>query len=435
MWAVAAMLLTAACSDVTDVVAITPPPTDQPSPPLPTPIPAAVHDLRGDPSFDGDALDAALATRYGDLWSEIRGASGDLQPLRLAARDDVYHYGRTLQSYVQSVLTTFRVTGDLALLDHVDQIAEVMRTKLRDGWRGTLDGTDGTRDGYLNWVYRYGESTTFEGKDTSRGNEMKTHALVAMIAYALHLNRDLPSPSGRDYGAHADFWLDYLTNHFEAKWRERTGIATGFPFLERPHTHTYSSWMRWHYYMGQLTGDAAYVAEAERMADVLWGELRTVETPSGPAYVWARSVLSEGGSGDYLHPTTYARYVFGDIVELHLEGFHRYADDAELERFARTFTELIVDNGDPAQRGFAADVGGGRTQAGLRSDPAWSRLSPDRYRLSPYALIGAWDASGDIAAVTHEIERSLGGNDTALLNAALFVEAFFKQPTVVAELP
>jgi hypothetical protein len=321
-------------------------------------------------------------------------------------------------------MVSFRMTGDLALLDHVDEIAQIMRAQLRDEWRGTLDGTDGTRDGYLNWSYKYGSERDFEGKDTSRGNEMKTHAMIAMIAHALDVNRDLTSPGGRDYGAHADFWIDYLVHHFEAKWRERSGVETGFPIFLRPHTHTYYSWMRWHYYMAQLTGDGAYLAEANRMADVLWNEVRTVDTSSGPAYVWARSVLAEGGTADYLHPTTYARYVFGDVVELHLEGFHRWASDEEMSRFARTFTELIMDSSDPVRNGFAADIGGGRSRAGLRSDSSWPRLSASRFSISSYALIGAWDPSGDLAEATDDIERALNGRGTAPLTAGLFVRAW-----------
>ena len=398
------------------------PPAPDPEP-APDPVVGATSGLRGDPGFDAAQLVGTPAVRYDLLLDAIDEADGDLDPMRLAARDDVYTYARTLQSYVQSVLATFRLTGDLALLDHVDEIAQVMRSRLRDEWRSTLDGTNGTKDGYLNWVFRYSDERAFMGKDTSRGNEMKTHAMVAMIAHALDLNRDLDSPSGRDYGAHADFWRDYLVHHFEAKWRERNDVPTGFPFMMRPHTHTYSSWMRYHYYMWHLTGEAGYLAEANRMADVLWAELRPVETATGTAYVWARSVLAEGGGEDYLHPTTYARYVFGDVVEMHLEGFHRWASAEEMGRFARTFTELIIDNRDPVRNGFASDIGGGRSRAGLRSDDSWPRLSADRFRLSSYALLGAWDDTGKLSTLAREVELALGDSDTAILTAGLFLDA------------
>jgi hypothetical protein len=272
----------------------------------------------------------------------------------------------------------------------------------------------------VNWVYRYDDGDDLIGKDTHQVNDMKTHALVAMIAYALDVNRDLVSPSGRAYGAHADFWKDYLVNDFEAKWRERMGVASGFPIMIRPHTHTYYSWMKWHYYMGLLTGVSGYRVEAERMASVLEGEVRAVSTSAGVAYVWPRSVLAEGGEGDYLHPTTYARYVFGDVVEMHLEGFGWWASDEEMARFARTFTEFVVDGPDPVRDGFAADIGGGVGRAGFVSDPSWSRLSANAYGASSYALIAAWDASGRLAEVTEDVvDAGRAGGGVYLATGAL----------------
>ena len=404
------------------------PPGDEPEPTEPTPtepVPGTDLSLRGDPSFTRSSLSAAERDWHDALLARIANPASDFDPLAFARRDDVYHYGRTLHTYVQSILTAFRVTGDLRLLDHVDAIAEVMRGELRDGWRDTLDGTDGTRDGYLNWVFRYGNSTTYQGKDTHQINEMRTHSMIATIAYALELNRDLASPSGRNYGAHADFWTDYLVNHFEAKWRERRNKPTGFPIMIRPHTHTYYSWAKWHYYMGLLTGDAGYSAEADRMASVLQAELRAVATASGSAYVWPRSVLAEGGGDEFLHPTTYARYVYADIVEFHLEGFHFWSDPVVMERFARTMTDLVVDNPDPVRNDFAADIGGGESQAGFISDPNWSRLSVHRYALSSLAHIGPWDPTARLAGITADIHhlRNARDSDTTRLMTALLLDA------------
>jgi hypothetical protein len=396
-------------------------PTEPTTPPAPSPSPTSP--LRGNPNFDAAQLTGDVARWYAELLRSIEQPSSDLDPLSMAGKDDLYTYGRTLHAYLQSILVAFRLTGDLRLLDHADVIVERMRTKLRDGWRGTVDGTDGTTDGYLNWVYRYSDEPDLMGKDTHQSNEMRTHAILASIAYALHVNRDLASPAGINYGAHADFWRSYLVDHFEAKWRARRGVATGFPIMTVPHTHTYYAWTKWHYYMGLLTGNAAYTAEARRMADVLWNEVRTVTTPSGTAYVWARSVLSLGGAGAYLHPTTYARYVYGDIVEFHLEGFHRWASASELTRFARTFTEYVMDTRDPKANGFAADIGGGAAKAGLPSDPAWGRMTANRYRVSSYALIGAWDASNRLPAVSAAIyaSSSTGG---AMMAAGVLLDVW-----------
>src|SRR5690606_40789448 len=64
-----------------------------------------------------------------------------------------------------------------------DRIVEVMRSKLADSWRNTADGTS-QKDGYVNWVWR-GDSDTYHGKDTHKLDEMKTHAIIATVAYAL----------------------------------------------------------------------------------------------------------------------------------------------------------------------------------------------------------------------------------------------------------
>jgi hypothetical protein len=400
-----------------------PEPTTPDEPPVRASPQARAFTLRGDPQFASSNLTGEAATRYATLSGYVRQGTGGVDPLRLAARDDIYTYGRTLQTYVQSVLAAFRRTGDLTLLDHVDEIGAVMRAQLRDPWRDTLDGTT-TRDGYLNWVQRYVKTTTFHGKDVHKLDDMKSHALVAMIAYALHANRDLASPGGRDYGASADFWRHYLVDHFEAKWRERTGIDD-FPFLHHSEAHVYLSWARFHYYMWKLTGDDRYGAEATRMADRVWDDFRTVETAAGPAYVWSRAVISDRGVNDLLQPITYARYMFGDMVEFHLEGFHRWADPDEMARIARTFTELIVDNSDPARRGFASDVGGGRPRAGLPSDSSWNRMTPETFRNSSLMFISPFDATGKASRITSEIENA--GEPTFVLAAARFVEAWVHQ--------
>lgn len=398
-------------------------PADTTPPPAETEPSRASYSLRGDPSFSVSRLTPEQRRWYDGFLADVANEGGS-RAMTLAGRDDIYQYGRTLHTYVQSVLTVFRMTGDLRLLDHVDQIAERMRRELRDGWRDTLDGTDGTRDGYLNWAYRYGNSTMYQGKDTIQIDEMNTHGLVASFAYALHANRDLTSPGGRSYAASADFWRDYLVNHFEAKWRERRNVASGFPIMTRPHIATYYSWIKWHYYMGKLTGNDAYSREATRMADILWSEVRTASTPTGPAFVWSRSVISLGGSQEALQPTTYARYAFGDTVEFHFEGFHNWAHDGTMRTFARTLTEFVIDTNDPVRNGFARDIGGGRAQAGLESDPNWKRMDIEGYRISAYALIGAWDRTDRVNTINRDIQHRLSSKDTTLLTSALFVDSW-----------
>jgi hypothetical protein len=407
-----------------------PSPSPSPSPsPTPNPAPSGTS-LRGNPDFRISDLPSDAQLWYKRLWAAIDDPGSSQDPARWAASDNLYTYARQLHTHVQTLLIAFRVTGDLRLLDEVDRLLEIMRGKLADSWRGTVDGTDGTRDGYRNWVWRNDENS-YTGKDTNKLDEMKTHALVASAAYALHVNRDLTSPSGRSYSAHADFWTDYLVNDFEAKWRDRENRPTGFPIMIRPHTHTYHSWLKWHYYMGGLTGESGYLAEAKRMADVIWNEeIHTTNTKEGPAYLWTRSILSEGGSEDYLHPTTYARYVYGDVVEFHFEGFHRWANPEVVGGFARTFAEFVIDeeHATSSTDWFASDIGGGVSRAGIRSDPSWSRMEIYKFETSPYALVGAWDDTGRVRDVTYRVLQRLGGVDsprTVYLAAGIFLEEAF----------
>ena len=382
--------------------------------------------LRGDPNFSRNQLNQEQRTRYDRVWQEINDHNAAITTD--AKSGDSYTYSREYYSHIQAVLLVFRLTGDLALLDYVDTLAQHMRNQLADGWYGTLDGTDGTTDGYLNWVDKRTSSSAHRGKDTWRANEMGTHALVATIAYALHTNRDLTSPTSRNYAAHADFWKDYLVNHFEAKWRQRAKVPTAFPIITNPHTTTYYKWMAWHYYMGQLTGHNAYTNEATRMADAQWAEHFPIETAQGPAYVWARSLDSLGGNQSHLlHPTTYARHVYGLSVDFHLEGFHNWASPETMTRFARTFTTAIIDNPDPIQNGMAADVGGEKDTLHLVSDDGWSRMQSARFADSNYGFIGAWDDTGEIRALTDTIQDIYDGSrDTTRLAGALFLDSFSK---------
>lgn len=388
-----------------------PDPTPEPEPAPPSPSLGDFGDLRGNPSFKVSSLSPEGQIWYRRLWAAIDTPLSEYNPDGWARSDNLYTYARQMHTYIQTLLTAFRLTGDLKLLDEIDRLVEIMRGKLADSWRGTADGSN-QKDGYLNWVWR-GSETQYQGKDTNKLDEMKTHAMIASVAYALDVNRDLKSPAGRSYASHADFWTDYLVNDFEAKWRKREGKSSGFPIMIRPHTHTYYSWLKWHYYMGELTGASGYSKEAERMEGKLWEDIESVSTSTGTAYVWARSVLSEGGGADYLHPTTYARYVYSDVVEFYLEGIGRWASDENMKRFARTIATWVIDveGAEGKKDWFSSDIGGGTSRGGIRSDSSWSRMDVYKYEVSAYAMIMYWDPTNKIDTITAKVMASLGGAD------------------------
>ena len=391
----------------------TPSTSPAPSPSGPSaPVDRNSYALRGNPSFSKYNLSAEQRRWYDALWKAIDNP-GQLpfNATSLAKSGDSYTYRGDLQDYITSLLLAFRMTGDLRLLDEVDQLAQLMRAELEDGWRGTRDGTNGKKDGYLNWVNRYDKNPKFLGKDTQMSYDLKANALVAMIAWALQNNRDLRSPSGVNYGAHADFWKSYLVNHFEAKWRKRNGKTSGFPFADIKGLHTYHSFMKWHYYMGKLTGKSAYTNEAKRMMNDMWDGKTFKETSSsyGTALVWSRGVMGnltrydKRSNYDYLHPQDYARYIVEEVVDLHFEKFDRYASNDVPQKMARSVAAFVVDNGSSS---FARDIGGGKSRAGFSaSSSSWGRMSKQRFAESSWSFLAAWDRSSGnkIEKVTEDV--------------------------------
>ena len=361
------------------------------------------YDLRGNPGFSEFGLTTEQRRWYDRLWKAINNPEQYPNATELAQSDDTYTYRGDLQDYNNALLTAFRMTGDLRLLDEVSRLSELMRQELKDEWRDSLTGDNGKKDGYLNWVTRYSPKTNrpFIGNDTQMAYDLKAHAHVALFAWAFENNRDLKSPGGYDYAKQADFWEDYLVNHFEAKWRSRNGKATGFPFAEQTGLHTYHSFMKWHHYMGKLTGKSAYTQEAERMADILWqNEFKEVSTQYGTGLVWPRGVLSLGSRENYLHPQDYARYVVEEAIDLHFEGFNRYAHDWTIVKMARTTAAFVLKEGSFEPTPYTVgsrDIGGGKSRAGIPASPtSWGEMNKYRFaETGGWSYLAAWDRSSN----------------------------------------
>ena len=355
--------------------------------------------------FSADDLNPELREQYELFWSSIQNPQRD--PYEIAALDDSYEYGRNLHTYLQAMLMMFRFTGDEAILNEVYQITEVMRGELKDEWTGTLDGTDGTRDGYLGWAYRYKNSREYNGKDTHKLNDLKTSSIIATVAYAFELNRDIDPK----YAEGADFWTDYLINHYEAKWRERLNRPTGYPIYQRPHSHTYISGIKYHFYMYKLTGNPDYLDYAERASNTLIDSFILTETGDGRGgYVWNRSILAEirdHSPQNYLLPTTYARYFFADVVELHLAGLGPW-EQLDMAHFSNIVADFMIDKENASGRDwFARDIGGGRSREGIPSDSSWRRETTNFWVAAPIAFLSPWDETGRIADISRDALRDL----------------------------
>ncbi len=352
---------------------------------------AADYALRGDPDFRRSQLSSDALRWYDRLWTALEHRSQYRDLDRLARQGDLYAYARPLNDAFTSLLVVFRATGDLALLDELDRLAQLMRKELRD--------TNG--DGYLNWRWLADpDSRAYYGRDNHTMDEILTHANIAALAYVLHHNRDLRP----GYGAHADFWRDYLINHYEAKWRERNRVARGYPFISREFLHPWTHQIRYQLYMYKLTGDTGRLSDAKRLTDRLFDDGGFVEVDTGrrQGYVWIHT-FDPGYY--YLQPATYLRYVIAATVDLHLEGFYRFADVSVVKKVSAGVADFWMDDADYAS--FASDIGGGRARGGVPSS-SQTRLDDSTYAIGSYPLLAAWDAK--VGRASEKVYNTLEGN-------------------------
>lgn len=247
-----------------------------------------VRSLRGDPGFAEERLPADVRVWYTRMWSDLNVPRPTPDLTEHAASGDIWYLGRPLNSGISSLLAAFRVTGDLRILDEIDRVMQLARAELKD-YNG---------DGFLNWRYlnpRNNKQLYPDDVGAASMWDMETHALTAAVAYAFRVNEDLESPGGVPYKERAAFWQDYLKNHFEAKWRSRNQRPTGYPIVERTLLHPFSQFIRFHHYMGQLTGDGSYGEYGLEMAKRLMAVTREAEVSGGPAYVFGRTSCSPTG--------------------------------------------------------------------------------------------------------------------------------------------
>ena len=374
--------------------------------------------LVGDPGFQRSDLNPEARIWYDRFWAAVeREQTGDnpkYDATSHARSDNTYNYGRQLNQYMTMLLAALRATGDLSILDEVDRLAQLMRAELGDYW---CDGSNFS-DGFLNWRVRRRTCT-----DDDTLEESLAHGNVAAFAYAFHVNRDKPSPAGVDYAERADFWLDYLKNHFEEKWRQGTGgrRASGawpnFPIAYKNHTHPEMHELRFYYYMWKMTGLTPYRDWAQRRMD-LWLDTQRVmgEEPggfmavpasygdpslSGEAFVYTHRNPNErwregncAFTTEYGQKATYMRYNIAGIVDLHMEGFYRW-DQSFVEKHGNGVAAFLIDEKSPGS------FGPGPNGEVVIEHDGWTmeancngRLSRDRFHTSTYGLPLAFMQAG-----------------------------------------
>ncbi len=436
----------------------TEPAPTEPAPAMPAPVEPPVpggargFSLRGDPSFAVSSLSADQRVWFDRSLASIQGQVSAM--VSRAQRDDMYLFGRTLYEFSASALLGLRATGDLRFLDALDPMLQALRAQLYDGW---CDGVDSTvyvnarygtvveKDGYRNFRFRY-ESGRDYCRDTGDLNEALTHGHLAMVMYAYHVNRDLVSPAGVDYGERADFWFDYLRNDFEAKWRGRTGVAwPAMDFIDLKFSHTYNVFTLYYYFMGQRLASvghrdaAAYLAEAVSLTDAMFdqayvpgergGGFVEVSAPTGDAVVYSfgapgRSEVEEAHLE--ASPMTYSRYALSAVLALRLEGVARW-DDAAMMRLSNGLTSYVLDipRVTSSKDSFAAGVTGSETVAEMPPTTYRSRLTVSRYAETSIPAFMVWDGSGTIETLSLQVFGATESNPSSPSNAGIATSMLF----------
>ncbi len=350
-----------------EVPSAVPEPTPEPEPELP-PLPSDSLEV-----WNSRLVATITNPKYGTIYDPQYGYESNswMDPVAQAGSGDLFVLGRNFNQYATGLILAYREGGDPRLMRQLDV--------LMDRIKETLGDPNG--DGYLNWRYlNYGadsSSSPFIGDDYHEMDEMLTHSVVAATAYAL---------KSAGYGDSAAFWTDYLQNDFEAKWRARKNKASGFPFLTKNLMHPYVNWIRYHLYMGKLTGDSSYTREAARMAGVVRGNMRLNITPSGSGYEWGHFVQLGGSESVGCQPMVYVRYTTQALVDLATQASGLF-DDTFMQRVANTMAHKAWKRIDGTE--LAGDVCGGGQHGSLYYSAS-----------HPYTLLAPWDASGRLEEIS-----------------------------------
>lgn len=343
-------LLLSACADV-------PTPVPQPNPnpdPIAQPPPPQSRTLTTwtiNPNFsESDITDSETLAWYRRVKLEIAkerkqkclppDTASEAYPLfpgsaTLSACSGIKHFiGRGLQSDVNALLTLFRVTGDRELLEEIDRLMEIAKAQLSD--------TDG--NGYRNWHWL----ARFDTTDFNLKEDGLAHSYLPAVSYVFQKNAEY-STEAYDYKAHADEWLDYLRNDFEAKWAERreTRNHEGLPVKNL--FHPYIEMLRYTVYMSKLfPNDGKYQRLQQRLAATVLNEFKIDSTENGDAFVWSHEVRAERRGGDpdvclTFQMGSYPNETMQTFMDLALEGQPGFADAKTMRILSRTLSESILE--------------------------------------------------------------------------------------------
>jgi hypothetical protein len=322
--------------------------------------------ILADPGFKPASLSPEMQLWHDRMLDAMRTSATTIDGRSRSG--NLYELGRYLNDYTTALLNALRATGDARFLDRAAQLWDQSRPKLADAW------LDGTKDGYVNWLWLQTPGDFHYGKDLHSMDEAMTHGSVAALAYALHQNRNLSS----SYASRADFWTDYLEKHFLAKWNKRANGSvaaweSNAGFYKRL-THPRSNQLRIAHYLHRITDKTFYKERAEVIARELCQHMENHPKKPG-AYQWKHE-LDGGGTFQKIN---YAHYFMNVVIDMHLEGYGLYAQNSEMEKYMRTFRDVVLPK-----------VGHPWSQMAERVDGSGTYSYP-LYGLSGFAR---WDSTG-----------------------------------------
>lgn len=353
--------------------------------------------FRGDPGFDAAALDDTVRDGNGltlrDYHRKLLGTIDAAYYDDQFDRPSIRPANRRGNLHVTDMLTAgLRILGDLRFLDEAIRLLDLKKRHLEPD-----------DDGYRHWP------------DAEHDQDLDVPlmaGLVARVAHAAHVNRDLASPGGWDYGAEADFWRHWLFDDYQPRWSRREGRVGELPFIRKGQGHTYVNDMATLFYMGRLGGGTVlgttfsaddYIEAARGKLTVKLADDATCDDGHGgrTTRVWRHAVDGSSENAGALQYTTYVRYEISAYVDLLLEGFDPRLGDAYMSEVAHSFADFVID-GDPEGTGdlLASSIGGdaGDGRCGIHWTDYRSRIqnAPTRWQDSSWGLLEGWDARGHI---------------------------------------
>lgn len=294
---------------------------------------------------------------------------------------DLYQLARTVRDRMQSFLIAFRITGDLRMLDVLTAWLKLSKQSMAVGYRDhDTSVVTWSASPYPCWITRGGgQPSNLYGTDHSVMNEIKWHASIAEITYALYLNRNFTSPGGHNYQTEYNFWYNYLVNQFTPKW-SGGGSADwriNYRGVRRPPTystqsggnnnatqrygraaegawpitvnggdlHSAISQSHLAYYMGLLTGNPNGIAELNWASEnFVTDSSQLVAAGSyGQARVWGHGQRGAGGSTSVTaQGATYLPYTIMDMTNMCLEGASPVVNTNLLKELANAVEAFVI---------------------------------------------------------------------------------------------